>query len=81
MQPLDKLIHDLQIQGRDGVYHGNHEKRDECGNGQSPDLGVAQGLLERSAVQGQRNQGKDRGGNGDHHGPKAHDAGIEQGSL
>ena len=72
---------DFQVEDGDAVEDGDQQESDEGGYGQAADLGVAEGLPQRAAVAGEREQREDGRAYGDQDGAQALDAGVADGLL
>src|SRR5262249_30787696 len=70
-------FHDLQVQHTDRIEDRHQQQRDERGCGKSADLRVTQGLPERAAMQGKRDQPEHRRAHRNHYRPQTHDSGIQ----
>src|SRR3989441_4034904 len=71
----------LEIQYKDGVEDWDQQQGDESSDGQSTDLGVAQGFPERATFKCERKQSKDGCSHGDHYGSNTLNSGIWKSAL
>src|SRR5579864_2881234 len=71
----------LQIQYKDGVEDWDQQQGDESCDGESTDLGVAQGFPERATFKCERKQGKDRCAHRNHHGSNTLNSGIRKSAF
>src|SRR6266404_101527 len=71
----------LEIEYKNRVEDWDQEQRNEGSDGESADLGVAQGFPERATFKCERKQRKDSCGHSDHHGSNALNAGIGKSTL
>src|SRR5260370_5730394 len=71
----------LQVQDKNRVKNGDQEQSDEGSDGESADLGIAEGLPERATFEREGKQSKDRCSHGNHHGPNALNPGIRKSTL
>src|SRR5258708_2066913 len=71
----------LQIEYKNRVENRYQEQGNEGCDGESADLGIAQGFPERAAFECERKQSKNRCAHGDHHGTNAFNSGIGKSTL
>src|SRR5260370_39309941 len=71
----------LQVQDKNRVKNGDQEQSDKGSDGESADLGIAEGLPERATFKCERKQSKDRRAHRDHHGANTPNPGVRKSTL
>src|SRR6266481_6221674 len=71
----------LQVQNKNRIEDRDQEQGDEGSDGESADLGIAEGFPERATFECEREESKDRRADGDHHGPDTLNPSIRKSAL